>query len=51
MEYDFWLNVPYAGRAMNLAFGGNPVTSGVSYPTLTLSRTVTTPAWPQLAAY
>jgi hypothetical protein len=51
VEYDFWLHVPYAGRMMYIAFGGSELTSSITEPTLTLSRTVVTPAWPQLKAF
>jgi hypothetical protein len=51
VEYDFWLNVPYAGRMMYLAFGGNELLDDQAYPTLTLRQTVSTPAWPKVAAY
>lgn len=51
VEYDFWLNVPYAGRMMHLAFGGNPFVGDYTEPTLTLRETVAINAWPQVAAY
>jgi hypothetical protein len=51
VEYDFWLNVPYAGRMMHLAFGGNPLAGDFTEPTLTLRETVAINAWPKVAAY
>lgn len=55
VEYDFWLNVPYAGRMMKAAFGG-PVFGAIPLPdvyqpTLRLSETVTVRAWPKLTAF
>lgn len=51
VEYDFWLNVPYAGRMMRLAFGGNALLDDVTHPTLTLRETVVMNTWPRLSAY
>jgi hypothetical protein len=51
VEYAFWLNVPYAGRMMRLAFGGNQAIGDVTQPTLTLRETVAINPWPQLTAY
>jgi hypothetical protein len=51
VEYDFWLNVPYAGRMMRLAFGGVELPDDDSYPTLTLRETVAINTWPRLSAY
>lgn len=55
VEYDFWLNVPYAGRMMKVAFGG-PISNllpipGQFQPTLRMSETVTVRAWPKLKAF
>jgi len=50
VEYDYWLNVPYAGRMMSLAFGGGAL-SGGSHPTMTLRETVAVNTWPKVTAY
>lgn len=55
VEYDFWLNVPYAGRMMKIAFGG-PISNllpipGQFQPTLRMRETVTVRAWPKLKAF
>jgi hypothetical protein len=51
VEYDFWLNVPYAGRMMRLAFGGSGLLDNITHPTLTLRETVAINGWPQVTAY
>lgn len=51
VEYDFWLNVPYAGRMMRIAFGESGLLDNISHPTLTLRETVAINAWPQVTAY
>ena len=48
VEYDFWLSIPYAGAALMQALDG--FTFFPSYPTITLSHTVTMPTWPKVSA-
>jgi hypothetical protein len=52
VDYEFWLNVPYAGRAMKLAFEPEWILqSRFLTPTLTLSDTVVVPAWRKRKAF
>ena len=53
VEYDFWLNIPYAGRMMKAAFDNNnfQFSSAYGYPTLKLTETVVVRAWPKKKAF
>ena len=53
VEYDFWLNVPYAGRMMKAAFdnAGFQFSSLIGYPTLRLSESVVVRTWPKQKAF
>jgi len=52
VDYEFWLSVPYAGRAMKLAFDAAWILqSRFLTPTLTISDTVVVTAWRKRKAF
>jgi len=52
VKYVFWLQVPYVGRMLELAFGDKPLSKVLAnpFPSMVLTETISMKTWPLLRA-